>query len=307
VTPIQVLDLTGPFEVFSRVSSFGLAAGYDLSVAEVRRTQATCGLSIGPAQKYSSVAQRIDTLLVVGGEGIEDGRYPDHLLQWLRRQAGRVRRLGSICTGAFLLAHAGLLDGRNAVTHWAYCQRLAQQYRRVKVQPEPIFIKDGNLYTSAGITAGIDLALSLVEEDYGAAVSQRIAQDLVLYLRRHGNQAQFSRLLDMQVASRQSIQDLITWINENFAERITVDGLAASVGMSPRHFARIFVQETGLAPAKFVETVRLEAAKRMLETASASVKQIACRCGFQDNSSLRRLFAKRLRLSPAEYQKRFRG
>ena len=306
VPPIQVLDLTGPFEVFSRVSRFGLGEGYELTVAEVNPTRATCGLSIGPSQKYSSIKKSIDTLLIVGGEGIEDGCYTGDVLRWIKRKAARTRRIGSICTGAFLLAHAGLLDGRNAVTHWAYCQRLAQQYRRIKVQPEPIFVKDGNVYTSAGITAGIDLALSLVEEDYGTHVAQRIARDLVLYLRRHGNQAQFSHLLHMQEVSRRPIQDLITWINENVRNPITVDSLAGIVGMSPRHFARIFLEETGFAPAKFVETVRLEAAKRMLETSQAPIKEIAFSLGFGDSSTLRRIFAKRLQISPDQYRKRFR-
>jgi transcriptional regulator GlxA family with amidase domain len=306
IPPIQVLDLIGPYEVFSRVARFGLAEGYKLTIAGAGRTEAACGLSIGPSKQYGRVRGPIDTLLIVGGEGIETRRYDRKVLDWLKRKAARVRRLGSVCTGAFLLADAGLLEGRNAVTHWAYCQRLAKEFPQINVQPEPIFIKDGSVYTSAGVTAGIDLALALVEEDYGLAVAQRIAKDLVLYMRRHGNQAQFSSLLTMQSANRQPIRDLIAWMNAHIRESITIESLAEQVAMSPRHFVRVFAGETGQPPSRFLEVLRVEAAKRMLESSDVPLKEIAPSCGLGHPSTLRRIFAKRLQLSPEDYRKRFR-
>jgi len=305
VSPIQVLDLIGPYEIFDRVARECLAAGYRLSVVHTGELHASCGLSLSPSMHYRNLKDSVDTLLVVGGDGVERGGYSPDLVRWIRRRAARARRVGSICTGAFLLADAGLLNGRRAVTHWAYCAALAARYRKIDVEMEPIYIRDGNVYTTAGVTAGIDLALALVEEDYGAAVSRRIAKDLVLYLRRSGNQAQYSNLLDLQAADYQPIQDLIAWMNDHLGERLSVDRLAARVAMSPRNFARVFAAKTGYTPGKFVELLRVEAAKRLLETSRAPVKRISASCGFANGSSLRRAFGKRIHVSPQNYRLRF--
>jgi transcriptional regulator GlxA family with amidase domain len=306
VSPIQVLDLIGPYEIFDRVRREGMAQGYRLSVVHTGRLRASCGLSFGPAQHYRNLKGVADTLLVVGGDGVERADYPPDLVKWIRRRARHSRRVGSICTGAFLLGAAGLLDGRRAVTHWGYCRELARRYQRISVELEPIFIRDGNVYTTAGVTAGIDLALALVEEDFGVAISRRIAKDLVLYLRRSGNQAQFSTLLALQTSDRKPIEEVIAWMNDHLDERIAVEQLAERAAMSPRHFARVFAAETGHPPGKHLELLRVEAARRMLETSQLSVKQISAGCGFADPSSLRRAFAKCLQVGPQTYRERFR-
>jgi transcriptional regulator GlxA family with amidase domain len=305
ISPIQALDLVGPFEVFSRVARLGLARGYRLSVVHTGAVHASCGLSFGPSTHYRRLEGSPDTLLVAGGEGAERGEFSADLLRWIARTARRSRRVGSICTGAYVLGAAGVLDGRRAVTHWAFCRDLAQRYTKVSVEMEPIYIRDGKVYTSAGITAGIDLALALVEEDYGATVSRRIAKDLVLYLRRSGDQAQFSNVLAMQASDRQPIAELVAWINDHLHEAVSVDRMAAHLAISPRHFARIVVKETGHPPGKLLELLRVEAAKRMLETSNIPVKQISSSCGFGNSSSLRRAFARWLHLSPQDYRQRF--
>jgi transcriptional regulator GlxA family with amidase domain len=305
VSPIQVLDLVGPYEIFDKVARGGLARGYRLSIVQTGALRASCGLSLGPSMHYRKLTGPVDTLLVVGGEGAERRQHSPELIRWIRARAKRARRVGSICTGAFLLAEAGLLDGRRAVTHWAYCETLAARHKNLAVEMEPIFIRDGNVYTTAGVTAGFDLALALVEEDYGATVSRRIAKDLVLYLRRAGNQAQYSSLLAMQAADRRPIADLVAWMHDHLDEPLSVERLAGRVAMSPRNFARVFSAETGHSPGRFVELLRTEAAKRMLETSHLPVKTISASCGFADASSLRRAFSKRIHLSPQHYRLRF--
>lgn len=228
-------------------------------------------------------------------------------VEWLRFWASRIRRLCSVCTGAFALAAAGLLEGRRATTHWYFCQRLSAAYPGVKVDPEPIFIRDGNIYTSAGVTAGMDLALALVEEDFGADVALRIARALVLFLRRPGGQSQFSVALNLKPAPRSLLGDLHLWIIDHLNESLTVETLAAHVAMSPRNFSRIFAQEHRITPAKFVEQLRLETARRRLEESSDGVKRIAEETGFGSSESMRRVFLRHLRVSPTDYRSRFQG
>jgi transcriptional regulator GlxA family with amidase domain len=219
--------------------------------------------------------------------------------------APNVRRIGSVCSGAFILAEAGLLDGRRATTHWGWCKELAQRYPRVKVDPDPIFVRDGSIYTSAGVTAGMDLALALVEEDHGRELALRVARQLVLFLRRPGGQSQFSAQLAVQAADREPLRELQAWIADHLNQDLSVEALADRVAMSPRNFARVFSREVGVTPARFVEQARVEAARRRLEESAHGVDAIASQCGFGTAESMRRAFLRRLHVPPSAYRHRF--
>jgi transcriptional regulator GlxA family with amidase domain len=220
-------------------------------------------------------------------------------------QAGRARRVASVCTGAFLLAEAGLLDGRRATTHWYACDELARRYPAITVDPEPIYVRDGDVATSAGVTAGMDLALALVEEDLGRDTALTVARWLVLFLRRAGNQAQFSSQLAAQVADRDALCELRAWIADHPGEDLSVETLAARVALSPRHFARAFREEVGVTPGRYVERVRLEAARRRLEESGDPIGAVAAACGFGTPETMRRAFLRALGVGPAEYRRRF--
>ncbi len=231
----------------------------------------------------------------------------DHrLTDWLRLAARRSRRVTSVCTGAFLLARAGLLDGRRATTHWNACDALARHYPSIEVEPDPIFVRDGNVYTSAGVTAGIDLALALVEEDLGREAALTVARDLVLFIRRPGGQAQFSAGLAGQAASRPGVRDLQGWIADHLDHDLSVPALAERAFMSPRNFARVFAREVGVTPAAYVESLRLERARTLLETSDElQLEEVALRCGFGTVETLRRVFGRRLGVNPNAYRSRF--
>ncbi len=226
---------------------------------------------------------------------------------WLRLAARRCRRVCSVCTGAFLLARAGLLDGRRATTHWAACAALARNYPSIEVDPDPIFVRDGNVYTSAGVTAGIDLALALVEEDLGRQAALDVARSLVLFVRRPGGQAQFSAGLAGQAAQRPGVRELQEWIADHLDGDLSVGALAERSFMSPRNFARVFAKEVGMTPAAYVEALRLERARVLLETTDLLLEEIAARCGFGTVETLRRTFGRRLHVSPSDYRDRFAG
>ncbi|NUK21337.1 GlxA family transcriptional regulator, partial [Streptomyces lunaelactis] len=241
--------------------------------------------------------------LVPGGNGT---RTPDpRLIDWLRTHAPRAERLVSICTGALLLAEAGLLDGHRVTSHWAVCERLARDYPAVEVDPDPIFVRDGKLATSAGVTAGIDLALALVEEDHGRDIALTVARHLVVFLRRPGNQAQFSAQLAVQTARREPLRDVQQHITEHPEGDLSVEALAARARLSPRHFARAFQEETGMTPGRYVERVRLEQARRLLEDTPDGVEEISRACGYGTPEAMRRAFVKVLGSAPAEYRRRF--
>jgi transcriptional regulator GlxA family with amidase domain len=249
----------------------------------------------------------VDTLLVAGGEGARAAVNDRRMSEWLRGMSRRVRRIGSICTGAFLLGEAGILQGLRAVTHWRWCRTLAQAYPGVRVDEDPIFIKDGHVYTSAGITAGLDLALALVAEDHGHRKATEIARDLVMFLRRPGGQSQFSTLLAAQISSRRPIENLQAWILEHLGDDLSVEMLAARCGMSPRHFARVFASEKEITPARFVEQARVEAARTLLGEGLYGLKEVASHCGFGSADVMRRAFARVLGVTAREYASRFRG
>jgi Transcriptional regulator containing an amidase domain and an AraC-type DNA-binding HTH domain len=310
----QILDVTGPFQIFFRASEIwnrrhpGSPPAYNVELCSTSTNtlvETSCGLGLAGSLTYRSLRGRIDTLLVAGGGTMEGPSQDQAVLRWLRMKAKQVRRIGSICTGAFLLAAAGLLDGKRVATHWKWCDDLARRYPDIQVDSDPIFIKDGKFYTSAGITAGMDLALALVEEDLDSELALQVAREMVLYLRRQGGQSQFSAALSLQIAHRSNFQKLHSWVLDHLAEDLSVESLAARAAMSPRNFARVFLRETGTTPAKFVERLRLEAARRMLEETDAGLDEAASDCGFGSAESMRRVFLRILHVTPGEYHSRF--
>jgi transcriptional regulator GlxA family with amidase domain len=311
---VQSLDVTGPLEVFAGARDHQGKHAYRIQTASLGRAQVrtTSGLAIVPDSDLRDHGDRgnqgqgdpPDLLIVPGGGGARR-RDPD-LVAWIRAHAPRAKRVASVCTGAFLLAEAGLLDGRRATTHWSHCAALRDQYPAVEVDPDPIYVKDGTVTTSAGVTAGIDLALALVEDDLGRDMALDIARHLVVFLRRPGNQAQFSAQLSVQVAKRAPLRDLQQWIAEHPAGDLCVEALAERASLSPRHFARAFAAEVGLPPGKYVERTRLEAARRHLEDTAEGIEQTARACGYRTSEAMRRAFIEALGVSPAEYRRRFR-
>jgi len=312
---VQILDVTGPLEVFARTARWLMdqrgrrEPAYAVELLAARRgpVRSSSGLELVVRHSFMEVRGSIDTLLVAGGMGAHRATSDRALVRWLRRIAPRVRRLASVCTGAFLLAEAGLLDGRRATTHWGACRQLAERYTRVAVDPDPIFVRDGRVYTSAGVTAGMDLALALVEEDHGHEVALAVARELVMFLKRPGGQSQFSVALMAQSADRQPIRDLQGWIGEHpGAADLSVAALARRAAMSGRNFARVFTREVGMTPARFVERARVEAARRRLEESSVGFEVVATESGFSSTEIMRRAFLRTVRVNPAEYRRRFR-
>ena len=304
VPPVQIIDLTAPFEVFARCGGYRV----ELVTNHPRGLVASsCGLTLAFAKDYRSIRGKVDTVIIPGGDGAEQLLCDQEFLDWLRRMSARARRIGSVCTGAFLLAAAGILNGRRAVTHWDWCARLAEAFPNVKVEQDPIYLKEGNVYTSAGVTAGIDLALALVEEDHGHRRALKIARDLVVFMRRPGGQSQFSSLLAAQASARRPIEDLQAWMVDHLRSDLSVATLARRCGMSPRHFARIFAIEKGVTPARFVEQIRVDAARALLEGSNDGPKEVAARTGFGSADSMRRSFVRGLGVAPGEYARRFRA
>jgi transcriptional regulator GlxA family with amidase domain len=306
---VQALDVTGPTEVFSLAERARPEPTYTLELVapDAGPLRTSSGLSLVPDRTLDRTRGPIDTLIVAGGLGVQGAAQDDRLVKWLRSAARRSRRVGSVCTGAFLLAKAGLLDGRRATTHWASCEALARNYPSVSVESDPIFIRDGNVYTSAGVTAGIDLALALVEEDLGRQAALAVARSLVLFIRRPGGQAQFSASLAGQAAGQPGVRELQEWIPDHLDEDLSVPALAERAFMSPRNFARVFSNEVGVTPAAYVEAVRLERARTLLETTELQLDEIARRCGFGTVETLRRVFGRRLGVNPSDYRSRFAG
>jgi transcriptional regulator GlxA family with amidase domain len=305
---IQSLDLTGPLEVFSSATRLGVGS-YDTEVVAPGAAgfSTSSGLRIAPDRSAGACRGPIDTLLVTGGQGVSAAAGDERLVRWLRGAAGRSRRVASVCTGAFLIARAGLLNGRRATTHWASAEQLAAEYPSVAVEPDRIFVRDGEVWTSAGVTAGMDLALALVEADHGREASLEVARWMVLFVRRPGGQSQFSAPLATQAAEREPLREAQERVLADPRANCTVETLAASASMSPRNFSRAFAREVGLTPAAWVETVRVERAQRLLEAGSQPIEIVARECGFGTVETLRRAFGRRLGVSPGEYRDRFRA
>ncbi|MDQ0753160.1 transcriptional regulator GlxA family with amidase domain [Streptomyces africanus] len=301
----QPLDLTGPHEVFH-------SAGDDY-VCEVVAPRAgpvrsAGGLVVHAGHGVADLGPAgIDTLVVVGGRGVDQARQDKALVSWIAAAAAGARRVASVCSGAFLLAAAGLLDGRQVTTHWAREEQLAREHPEVRVDCEPIFVRDGPVWTSAGVTAGMDLALALVEDDLGRDVAHAVARQLVLFLRRPGGQSQFSVALWSRQPATDPVRAAVTAIHADPGARHDIAGLAAHAGLSPRHLQRRFTAELGVPPAAYVERVRVEAAQRALTEGDEPVEAIARRYGFTTAETLRRTFHRRLGIAPSDYRARFRS
>lgn len=308
----EVLDITGPYEVFS-FANFGLQkqgitqeTAYPITILAEQPGPVTTmsGLQVVADGSYHQIDKYYDTLLIPGGD-------PDVILahtqvvELVKTMAPKVRRLVSVCTGAFLLAESDQLNGRKATTHWNWCRMLAEKYPQVDLQPDRIFVKDGNILTSGGVTSGIDLALAIVEEDWGQELALHVARFLVMFLKRPGGQSQFSSYLASEASNRPDLRDLQVWIMQHPEEDLKVEILAERVAMSPRNFARLFISETGMTPAKFVEMVRIDAARNLLEMTKFPIDAIANNSGFKDSENMRRAFLRQLGVNPSDYRHRF--
>ena len=307
---VQLLDVSGPLDVFAEANLQAGRAVYRLVVLAL--TQGPVVSSSGARLLPDQVIGRgpedpIDTLLVAGCPNAATTRLPAAVIAWLRRVAPETRRYGSVCSGALLLAQAGLLDGKRVTTHWAVAERLAETYPTVTVEADAIHVRDGRLRTSAGVTAGLDLALALVEEDLGRDIAMRVAAQLVMYFKRPGGQLQFSRKGESLPVGRSALQAAQRYVAAHPAEDHSVPRLAKRAGLSPRHFARLFQAEVGLTPAAWVEAARVTEARRLLESGQAAPKQAAALSGFANADTLRRAFTRHVGVTPAEYRKRFVG
>jgi transcriptional regulator GlxA family with amidase domain len=305
---VQALDVTGPVEVFDTVNRFlpDPGAGYRIECvstgAPLVRTSA--GLAIGAAPLESGEG-RIDTLLVPGGWSLDEALADRTLVEWIGRAARRSQRVASVCGGSFLLAEAGLLDGRRTTTHWAYCREMARRYPMVTVDPGPIFVWDGPFVTSAGVSTGIDMALALVEADHGADLALEIARYLVLFFKRHGGQPQFSAVLDARMADKAPIRAVQEWVGAHVEQPLPVPELAERAHMSPRNFARVFRREVGMTPGQYVTRIRITRARELLETTDLPIGQVAGRCGFTRIETFLRTFGRAMGLTPGLYRQRF--
>ncbi|MBB4568826.1 GlxA family transcriptional regulator [Rhizobium leucaenae] len=303
----QLLDITGPLQVFTSANEEALAAGqprpYDaIAVATSTQTATTSGLTLATAL-LSRDDETIDTLIVAGGIGVNKACEDRSLVDWIRRRSAKARRTASVCSGAFLLAEAGLLDGRRAVTHWHRCKEFSKRFPKVRLEPDPIFIQDGNTWTSAGVTAGIDLALALVEADLGRKLTLAVARELVVFLKRPGGQAQFSTMLSLR-ESGDRFDRLHGWIIDNLRADLSLPALAEQANMSARSFSRHYHQTTGRTPARAVEDIRVEAVRRLLEQ-GLSVRQARTRCGFGSEETMRRSFLRAFGTTPQAFRDHF--
>jgi transcriptional regulator GlxA family with amidase domain len=307
---VQALDLVGPHEVFTGAAMYLQAHGrdgYQVRVATADGEPATTGTGLAfVAQPLPDPREPVDTVILPGGYGVDEARANPDVIAWVQVVAQHARRVVSVCTGAFLAAQAGLLDGCPATTHWAFADRLAREFPSVAVDPEPIFVRSSpQVWTAAGVSAGIDLALSLVEDDHGTDAAQTVARWLVMYLRRPGGQTQFAAPVWMPRAKRAPIRQVQEAIESEPGGLHSVPELARRAAMSPRHFTRVFTEEVGEAPGAYVERIRTEAARRQLEETDDTVTAIAARCGFGTAETLRRNFVRRLGVSPDQYRKTF--
>ena len=302
---VQALDVVGPLEVFAMANRFGADPAYATALVSGSGQPVTTssGLSLGTERASRRAA--IDTLMVAGGTGTAAAMADDHLIAWLRTAAASARRVTSVCSGAFLLAQAGVLDGRRVTTHWSACDRLARLFPAVEVDADPIYVRDGNVWTSAGVTAGMDLALALVEHDHGGELALAVARQLVLFTHRPGGQSQFSAQLAVRRAEREPLRDALTFVAEHPEADLSVPALARRAAMSVRTFARAFSREVGITPAVFVQRSRVEAARRLLETTDRTVDDIARACGFGTVETMHRAFQRVVRTTPGQYRRLF--
>jgi len=307
-----MLNISAPIEVFqTAIDNIGRIGGsidfsYQIHVVSAqknRRIDMNPGISINCESSYKAIDYPIDTLIVAGAP-LKNG-FRKEVLIWLKEQAGVVRRICSMCVGAFILAEAGVLTNKNAVTHWQLCEKMAEMYPDITVNMDAIFIKDGNVYTSAGVTAGLDLSLALIEEDLGKAFALHVAKILVLFLKRPGNQTQYSTILESQKTDYQPINKITEWIYNHLNEDITVEKLAELSSMSPRNFARVFVRELKMTPIKYVEKLRIETACRQLTGTHLTIDEIASLSGLKNSINMNRVFLKTFNTTPSQYRRHF--
>lgn len=304
---VKLLDIAGPLQVFNDACRRG-GAHYDVAVASLDggKLETDTVLPIHATQLANWRDTDIDTLIIAGGIGTRDAAQNTQLVTMITELAGHTKRVGSVCTGAFVLAATGLLDGRRAVTHWDSCAELQAEFPKVKVESDPVFINDSGVWSSAGVTAGIDMALAMVADDFGKPSALSTARYLVTYVVRPGGQSQFSTALANQTKdSAGQFEKLHLWIADNLAADLRVEALAAFVGMSPRNFTRRYIAKIGVSPAKSVERMRVEAARVILESTQMSIKSVAQRSGFGDEERLRRAMQRHLHTAPSEYRERF--
>jgi transcriptional regulator GlxA family with amidase domain len=307
---VTLLDISGPAQVFAELGQIELPGGsYSLSYLSSAggSVPTDVGMMIDTAPISSVRPHQVDTLVIPGGPGIWALRQDAFLMRWISQTVQRARRVASVCLGAFVLAWTGVLDGKRAATHWRYCPRLQDNFPNIRVEPDAIFVRDGRVWSSAGVSAGIDLALAMIEEDFGHTVALDIARRLVVFLKRPGGQSQFSTVLAAQASDVEGrFSALHAWILENIASDLKVEKLSEMAGMTPRTFARTYVSRTGMTPASGVEALRVETARLLLESRQVGgVVEVAKRAGFGDDERMRRAFIRHLGVSPSEYRKRF--
>jgi transcriptional regulator GlxA family with amidase domain len=306
---VQPLDVIGPAEVFAGADTLAGGDAYTVEVVAKQPGPISTrgnGYSLVPKMTTASCRGSIDTLIVAGGTGVRAAEDDRELIRWIRSAGRRSRRVTSVCSGSFLLARAALLAGKTVTTHWASTAELARRHPELTVDPMPIFVRDGNVWTSAGVTSGMDLSLALVEEDLGREIAIEIARWLVLFLQRPGGQSQFSTHLSAQLAERRPLRDLQSWIADNLDADLRVEALADRAAMSPRNFARFFRREIGMTPAAYVEELRVERARQRLEQSADPVELVSACCGFGTPETMRRAFARRVGVPPAVYRARFK-
>lgn len=306
---VQALDVIGPADTFAAANAEagGKVPPYEVVLAGVRkgRVKTESGLSLF-AEETLAEGGLFDTIVVPGGRGIRvDPKVREAVSRWLRANAGKARRVASVCTGIYALADAGLLDGRFATTHWRYASDVRDTWKKVSMNADAIFVKDGKYYTSAGITAGIDLCLSFVEEDCGQEVALKVARELVVYLKRSGGQMQYSQPLLLQTQAKEHFGDIAGWIRGRLADNLTIESIAEHANLSPRHFTRKFKHLLGVTPADFVEELRLDEARWLLVNARDSISKVAENVGYSSDDSFRRAFERRFGVAPTEYRSRF--
>jgi transcriptional regulator GlxA family with amidase domain len=303
---VQLLDVSGPVDVFAQANIEAGRECYTMRIVGCASgpLRSSSGVRLLPDLVVGETEERFDTLLVAGAPNAASMQLPSGLVPWLRAHARRARRYGSVCTGAFALAATGLLDGRRLTTHWAAADALVQAYPSITVDADALYVRDGKLRTAAGVTAGLDLALSLVEEDLGREIARSVASKLVMFFKRPGGQLQFSRKGETHPAGRSVLQEVQRWVAANPGLRHDVSSLAQHAGLSPRHFARLFRSEIGITPAAWVEAARVSAARTLLEDGARTPKQVAAECGFANPDTLRRTFFKHVGVTPAEYRRR---
>ena len=311
----RLLDIAGPGDVFSIASNIvknkpgSNTEGYEVLVASATKSKqvvTSSGIRIVANVSLMDIDFPVDTLLIGGASFSVIDKIPTNFYSWIADHYKDIRRMGSVCVGAFVLARAGLLDNKCATTHWEYCARLKEEFPTIKVDNGPFYVNDGKVYTSGGLSSGIDLSLALVEEDLGRDVALQVARKLVLHLKRTGSQLQFSNLLITEELKSPLVSTIRHWLQKNLDKELRVEQMAEQASMSPRNFARVFLKETMLTPAKFVEKLRVDVVRQYLEDTDLSMEQIAERCGLDNVVSMRRVFLRHLQLTPSFYRHSFR-